>query len=185
MGGRIGTLHLVVGPSGAGKDTLMAAALSTRPDVVLLRRAVTRPAGSIGEDHIPVDAAEFAEIRDRGAFALHWSAHGLFYGLPAEPCASMRADGRHVLANVSRRSLDEARARLSPVRVLHVTASLETLAARLAARGRETADDVAERLARAPLAEPVGPDVYRIGNDGSVADGAAAFAAALAPPISR
>ena len=54
-----GTLHLVVGPSGVGKDTLIAAARAVRPDLIVPTRMVTRPAGP-GEDHEPVSEGESA-----------------------------------------------------------------------------------------------------------------------------
>lgn len=38
-----GRLFAVVGPSGAGKDTLIAAALAARPDLAIVRRVITRP----------------------------------------------------------------------------------------------------------------------------------------------
>ncbi len=33
----------IVGPSGAGKDTLIRGALAARPDLRLIRRVITRP----------------------------------------------------------------------------------------------------------------------------------------------
>jgi phosphonate metabolism protein PhnN/1,5-bisphosphokinase (PRPP-forming) len=172
-------LVLVVGPSGAGKDTLMEAAralIGPDPRLRFVRRDITRPADAGGEDHIAVDAASFAARRATGAYALHWEAHGLGYGIPADIAADLAA-GRAVVANVSRGVIAEAAARF-PTMVLEITASPAVLAARLAARGRETAADIAARLARA-VALPVGVPVIRVLNDRSVGEGAAAVAAAL------
>jgi len=176
-----GTLHLVCGPSGVGKDTLIDAARAARPDLVAPRRVVTRPAEAGGEAHRAVDPAAFEAMEARGAFLLSWRAHGLAYGIPAEAGAAL-AEGRHVLANVSRAVVDEARARAAPVRVLLVTAPAEALARRLAARGREAEAEIARRLARAELEGPTGPDVTTVVND-DLAAATAAFLAALAPPI--
>jgi ribose 1,5-bisphosphokinase len=177
-----GTLHLVVGPSGAGKDTLIDAARAARPDILFPVRAITRPADAGGERHEAVTEAEFAARAAAGGFALSWQAHGLGYGIPASAAAAL-AEGRHVVVNVSRAVVAEARQRFTPLRVLFVTAAPDVLARRLAARGRESAEDVARRLARAPYAPPAGPDVTAIRNDGAMEQGIAAMLAALAPPF--
>ena len=132
-----GRLVLVVGPSGAGKDTLLEAARAAFRDdarIRFARRVITRVADPDGEDHEPVTETEF----DARAFALSWSAHGLRYGIPAEAVRNEAV----LVANVSRGVIAEA-ARRFPVRVIEVTARPEILAARLAARGREGAEDVA------------------------------------------
>lgn len=166
-------LFAVVGPSGAGKDTLMAAA-AARPGVALVRRVITRPAAAGGEDFDGVTPAEFARRRAAGDFALDWQAHGMSYGIPrALPDAPV------VLMNLSRQVLDRAAAVFPGLGVLNVTARPEVLAARLAARGREDATDIAARLGRdAPLA-PCGSAVTTIDNSGPLADAAAAFLAAI------
>ena len=163
----------VVGPSGAGKDTLMAAA-AARPGVALVRRVITRPSEAGGEDFDGVTQAEFARRKAAGDFALDWQAHGLCYGIPrALP------DGRVVLMNLSRQVLDRAAAAFPGLEVLNVTARPEVLAARLATRGREDAADIAARLGRdAPLA-PCGAAVTTIDNSGPLPDAAAAFLAAI------
>lgn len=168
------TAHLIatIGPSGAGKDTVLAglrAALAGNPHFVFARRAITRPADPGAEDHEPLTTAEFA-ARD---FALQWQAHGLSYGIPRAIEAHLAA-GRSVFANLSRAVLEEAAARY-PLLVLHITAPPALRAARLAARGREDAADIAARLAReAPL--PAGLPRIDIIND-TTPD--AAIAAAL------
>ena len=80
-----GTLFLVVGPSGAGKDSLIDGAraeLAGRRDIVFASRVITRPPKSGDEDNLFATPEEFAAMQATGAFMLHWEAHGLFYGIP-------------------------------------------------------------------------------------------------------
>lgn len=161
----------VVGPSGAGKDTLMAAArakLDSDARFVFARRHITRPADAGGEDHRPISVAAFQRMRQAGGFALWWEAHGLLYGVPVTIEAAL-AEGCVVVANLSRTVLVEAASRY-PTRILNITAPWPVLAARLAARGRETPADIAARLARqAPLL--AGLAVETVLNNGSVEQG--------------
>ena len=175
-----GVLAAVVGPSGAGKDTLMEAAraaLAGDAGFVFLRRAITRPAGAGGEDHRPMTRGDFLAAREAGRFALWWEAHGLLYGLDREEVEGALAAGRVAVANLSRGALAEAAARF-PLRVLEVTAPAAVLAARLAGRGREDAGDIARRLAR-EAALPGGLPVDRVMNDSTVEAGAARLLHAL------
>ncbi len=169
----------VVGPSGAGKDTLMEAArerLARDTRFVFARRHITRPAEAGGEDHLPLSVVEFRRMQQEGGFALWWEAHGLLYGIPAAMEVAM-AEGRVVVANLSRTVLAEAASRY-PMRILNITAPLPVLAARLAARGRESADDIAARLAR-EAALPASLPVDTVLNDGTVEQGVARVLDAL------
>jgi ribose 1,5-bisphosphokinase len=180
-----GTLFLVVGPSGAGKDTLLdaaRAALTGDPDYVFPVRDITRPTDAGGEIHREVSARAFAAKRNTGGYALCWNAHGLDYGIEAGIVAGLAA-GRHVVCNVSRTAVEAARQCFQPLRVLLVTASLPTLARRIAARGRETAEEVEARLARSVAFPLQGPDVIAIENEGTPEAAIAAFMAALREPV--
>lgn len=144
-----GRLVLVVGPSGAGKDTLLRlaqAACSDDADIVFPRRVVTR-AASADEDNIAVSQDEFRRARERGDFAVHWEAHGHCYALPLEINDDIRA-GRAVVANVSRTVIAALRQAYADVVVVAITAPPEVLAQRLAARARHSDGNIAERLSR-------------------------------------
>lgn len=176
-----GRLCLVVGPSGAGKDSLIAgaaAALAGNPAYLFPKREITRAADAGGEDHIAVGAQEFAARWAGGGYALAWEAHGLCYGIPASIDDAL-ATGKSVVINVSRTVIETARARYPRLCVIHVTAPLNILAQRIAARGRETAADVATRLQRAAIIAPSGADVVEICNDGRLEEAVEAFVALL------
>ncbi len=179
-----GALFAVVGPSGAGKDTLMEAVQSARPDVTLVRRMITRPSTAGGEDFDGVTETEFALRVANNAFALHWRAHGLSYGIPASIKANL-TQGQTVLFNGSRAMLSEASQVHPGLRVLHITASDAVLAARLRARGRESDAEITRRLERARLPLPAGLDVTEIDNSTTIAAATAQMLRALDGPVAK
>lgn len=176
-----GTLYLVVGPSGVGKDTLLDGAraqLSGDARFVFARRVITRAADAGGEDHEAVTPDEFARRKAASGFLLTWSAHGLDYGLPAALSDAL-AEGRTVVANGSRATIAELAQRVPDLKVVEITAPPEAVAARLRARGREDEAQVAERISRTVPPMPYGVDVIRIVNDADVATGIGKLVAAL------
>ncbi len=178
---RPGLLFLVVGPSGAGKDSLIHAArkrLAGHPRLVFARRTITRAGGSGGEDHLAVPPEAFEYLESTGQFCLSWRAHGLAYGLPLDLTGEIAA-GRCVVANVSRTVIEDACRRFPRVRVILVTAAMETLRQRLAKRGREAPGEVARRLSRAELALPPECEVVVVRNDGALETALGDFLVAL------
>jgi len=158
---RNGAFVAVVGPSGAGKDTLIAharAVLADEPQVEFVRRVITRPCDGTTEDHDTLDEAGFAESESAGAFALAWQAHGLSYGLPASIDRAID-NGRVAVANLSRGALPALRERYANVAVVEVTADPEILASRLAGRGRESRDEILARLARTISCDTTGASI--------------------------
>lgn len=174
-----GQLIAVVGPSGAGKDTLIRAALQRDPALHWARRAITRPASGT-EPFESLSEADFALQRAAGRFALHWRAHGLAYGVPHAELAPLSA-GRTVIFNGSRAALAEAKACFPALVVVLVTAPAALLAARLAGRGRESADDITARIERAGFALPEGIAPRVVHNDASPEEGARRLLAVLQP----
>ena len=166
-----GLFVAIVGPSGAGKDALirgLSARLGEADGVFCVRRVVTRRADAF-EDHDTLEEGEFLLARKRGRFALSWAANGLHYGVPCEVDARL-ARGGAVVCNVSRAVVADVRRRYPRSLVVLVTARPATLAARLAARGREGSEGRRERLDRAlPREAAFEPDAI-IDNDGALAD---------------
>jgi len=174
-----GTLWLVVGPSGAGKDSLLdgaKAALSDSPAHYFVRRDITRPADAGGEDHNPVSVEEFEARLEAGGYCLSWEAHDLRYGIPKVIEAEVAA-GRHVIVNVSRALIDKARDMFRDVRVVNITVPREVLENRLRGRGRESEADIQKRLERAGAFTLEGPGVIIFINDRPLEESIAAFAA--------
>lgn len=167
-----GIFIAIAGPSGAGKDTLLAharAALAFDSRLVFVRRLITRPPGP-DEDCICVTVEEFADLRANDGLALSWHAHGLDYGIPAS--VDMRvANGDVLVANLSRNAIDQARLRYANLKVVYVDAALDIRAARLAMRSRENVEDIRQRLSRASSFDPHNADVLII-NDGEVTEAA-------------
>jgi len=166
-----GLFVAIVGPSGAGKDALirgLGARLGEADGVFYVRRVVTRRADSF-EDHETLEESEFLLARERGQFALSWAAHGLFYGVPRDADARI-GSGCAVVCNISRAVVADVRARYARSLVVLVTARPETLAARLAARGREGTEGRRERLDRAFAREAAFEPDAIIDNDGALDD---------------
>ena len=159
-------LIVVVGPSGAGKDSVLRAwraSLGAAAPVVA-RRVITR-APDDTEPHEAATPGDFAGLRGRGLLATWWQAHGLDYGVRRSELAPL-SGGRWVVLNGSREHLPALRAQAPGLRVVCVSAPAPVLASRLAARGREGADARDARLARA-TALPVEADLHLV-NDGAL-----------------
>jgi ribose 1,5-bisphosphokinase len=150
-----GRLVLVVGPSGAGKDTLLGLVKTACADdrrIVFPRRLITREA-SPSEDNEEISAEAFQRAVAGGDYAMHWEAHGHRYALSRAINDDIRA-GRTVIANVSRAVISAARRIYINVMVVLITAPPDVLAARLAARARASDGRLADRLARTVDAVP-------------------------------
>jgi ribose 1,5-bisphosphokinase len=155
-----GRLVLVVGPSGAGKDTLLGLAKAACADdvnVVFPRRVITR-AASASEENEEVSVGTFQEALTRGDYAMHWEAHGHRYALPRAIDDEIRA-GRTIVANVSRTVVGAMRRAYADVVVVSITAPPNVLAERIAMRARSS-DGMAEyRLRRTVEDASAVPDV--------------------------
>lgn len=172
-----GWMIVVVGPSGAGKDSLIAYAkqhFAKNDQVHFVQRVITRPANAGGEDHSAATPSEFDDLKADGRFAVDWEAHGLSYGIPHKACEWI-AKGGVVIANGSRSVLPRFLQAFPQLVVVNITARPEVLADRLEARGRENREEILRRLQRSSL-EIIGDyHVITIDNSGALAEAGEQF----------
>lgn len=169
----------IVGASGVGKDSLIRALEKKLPEESFHfpRRVVTRPPDA-NEANLFLDADAFERSAERGEFVLAWSAHGYSYALLESVAVAIR-EGRHVVANLSRKAIPILRGTFSRVLVVHITADRSIVEARLVARGREGACEREERVQRGlALDEEVHADIL-IENNGALDESAERLRAVL------
>jgi ribose 1,5-bisphosphokinase len=169
MSAEQGRLWYVMGPSAAGKDSVLAYVRQQLPaaaGVVFAHRYITRAADAGGENHIALSGEEFRQRQASGCFALCWQRNGLDYALGVE-VQSWLASGLDVVVNGSRATLSQARAVFPSLQPVWITASAAVRAARLAARGRETPPQIAARLHEADAYHPP-QDCIVLQNDGAL-----------------
>jgi ribose 1,5-bisphosphokinase len=171
-------LIYLMGASGSGKDTLLRllrAHLRGGEPVLVAHRYITRDSGD-SEDALRLTDEEFLRRAALGCFALRWRSHGLHYGIGIEIDAWLSC-GAAVIVNGSRAHLEQAHARYPALTAVEVAVDPALLARRLAGRGRESAEQIAQRLSRATQAFPVPPGCrpLRIDNDGAPETAAAAL----------
>jgi ribose 1,5-bisphosphokinase len=182
ISGRQSPLVYVMGPSGAGKDSVLnqaRALLAADAPVVFAHRYITRPAETGGENHVALSPAEFTLRRTHGLFAFHWQAHGTEYGIGREIHA-WRKVGLTVVVSGSREHFQKVNGVDDDTHPVLITAPAETLAERLAGRGREDQAAAQARLGRGEAYEVNDPRLVTIVNDVTIDQAAGAFVSLLA-----
>ncbi|WP_077135873.1 ribose 1,5-bisphosphokinase, partial [Shigella sonnei] len=104
----MGKLIWLMGPSGSGKDSLLAELrLREQTQLLVAHRYITRDASAGSENHIALSEQEFFTRAGQNLLALSWHANGLYYGVGVEIDLWLHA-GFDVLVNGSRAHLPQA-----------------------------------------------------------------------------
>jgi ribose 1,5-bisphosphokinase len=164
-----GGLVYVMGPSGAGKDTLLTYARQRLEGerVLFAHRYITRMPVPGDENFIALSHEEYDARLRLGAFAMSWHANGHCYAVGAE-IDLWREAGATVVVSGSREHFAASLTRRSDVTPVVITARPEVIAERLSARGRESGDDIARRLQRGEALKVEHRHLLTIDNSGPV-----------------
>ena len=160
---RKGSLFIISGPSGTGKDTVLAGVFAAEPELRFSISSITRPmrAGeSEGEKYHFISVEEFEKMLDEDAFLEHNTYLGNYYGTPKQPVVDCIEKGEDIFVEVD---VNGARQILNKmpqaVSIFILPPSLEVLKSRLSKRGTETPEQLEKRLGEA-LREISCADMY-------------------------
>lgn len=163
-----GRLIVVVGASGAGKDSILKGAANyyhDNPRVEFVRRVITRECDPETEVHDSVTEEQFIVRQKHGDFSVWWQANGLYYGIPAEVLEKISL-GQLIIANGSRAAIEDIRSTFKQLTIVHIAVTEEVLAGRLASRSRESDGQIKRRLQRNKMIKAIeGDDVVTIDNN--------------------
>lgn len=174
-------LIYVIGPSGAGKDSVIHALRerwSLRLPVHWARRTITRAVQPEGEPHESVTLTDFTQLLQRGALAMHWQGNGLRYGVRRSELAPLE-QGHCVLVTGSRAHAPVVQRVWPACTLVHISAPTDVLRQRLNARGREDEQAIASRLRR-EVEQDWPAETIRIVNDSTLTAAAETLHSALA-----
>jgi guanylate kinase len=150
-------LVIISGPSGVGKDTIIAA-LAARPRdpdyhyVVTCTTRAPRPGELPGVSYQFVTRIEFHALRDAGELLESAQVHGNWYGTPRRDLAQALADGYDVILKIDVQGARVVKERVpDALLVFIVPPSLEALFQRLRSRATENADELELRQRNAAI----------------------------------
>lgn len=148
-----GLLFVVTAPSGAGKTSLINAVLAEDARLRLSVSYTTRPPRPMeqnGREYHFVDDATFMAMLERGEFLESAEVHGHRYGTSQKAIDGTLDGGRDLVLEIDWQGALQVR-RLHPecVRVFVLPPSLNELEKRLRARGQDSDEVIARRMAAA------------------------------------
>ncbi len=169
-----GRLIYIMGPSGAGKDTVLQGVLRLMGNRAFLApRVVTREAELAEEGALAVTEREFLLMEEAGLLAMSWRANGLAYGVLRHVDERLAA-GQDVFINGSRAYLPTALKRYRDLVPVVLSVRPQLLRERLLRRGRESIAQIQSRLERnrtvGAIPDSVSGPVLWIDNSGNPED---------------
>ena len=148
-----GTLFIVAAPSGAGKSSIVNAVLARDPNICLsisFTSRQPRPGERHAEHYHFVGKDEFEAMVAEGDFFEHALVHGDWKGTDRQSVEPQLAAGKDVLLEIDWQGARQVRAKVpGAVSVFILPPSRQALEQRMRARGQDSEEVIAQRLAAA------------------------------------
>ena len=175
---------VVSGPSGAGKDTVIRAALARDDSLATVATVKTRqprPGEIDGVHQIFLSEDEFDEWLAADRFLEHAQVYNHRSGVPREAVEDLLAAGRTVILRTDVQGAATLKQRLNDPLLVFVTAPSEALARRMRARAGDSEAEITERLkfAESELQEAQWFDAVIVNDDGQQEEAADALLRAI------
>jgi guanylate kinase len=145
-----GLLIVISGPSGVGKDTIIERLLELDHNLkysVSWTTRAPRPGEVDGVSYTFVSRERFEVMVRQGGFLEHATYAGHLYGTPAWPVEAARSAGRDIVLKIEVQGAQQVRERAPDAIFIFIAPpSKEELVRRQELRGKETDQDMTERL---------------------------------------
>lgn len=145
-----GSVVIVSGPSGSGKDTILRRLLKKNPEICFSISSTTRPMRE--EDKVEkkydfITVAEFEAMIERDELLEYNRYVNNYYGTPRIPVEAAINEGRDMIIEVDVNGAAAIRSRLpEAISIFIMPPSLEELERRLCGRGTDSKEVIAARL---------------------------------------
>ncbi|MCH8617820.1 phosphonate metabolism protein/1,5-bisphosphokinase (PRPP-forming) PhnN [Undibacterium sp. TS12] len=165
-----GRLFFVVGPSGAGKDTLLQWVRDNLPanaELDFAQRTITRPAHD-SEGHEALSQEAYWQAAAAGHFCMQWQANGLCYGIRRHIEVKLKC-GHDVIVNGSREYLPQLKQLFPDAKIIWIMADPEQIRQRMEKRQRESGAALLNRIDRGlKFSVPEDQNIICIDNSGAI-----------------
>ena len=148
-----GTLYIVSAPSGAGKTSLLKEVRSRLPQLAVAvshTTRVARPGEVDGEHYHFISKDEFSRMKNAREFLEHAEVFGNFYGTSTQAVDALLTAGQDVVLEIDWQGARQVRTNYpDAVSVFILPPSIRQLETRLRARGQDSEEVIANRMAMA------------------------------------
>ncbi len=145
-----GTLFIISAPSGAGKTTLVQAAVARLPDIQVSVSHTTRamrPGEADGVNYHFVEKAQFESMVNNGEFLEHAEVFDHYYGTSRQHIQEMLLKGIDVILEIDWQGARQIRQLITDCQSIFILPpSIDSLRQRLTSRGQDSEESIARRM---------------------------------------